>query len=274
MRNPLLARLPDLLYRLLVYGVGGLAVAYLTFPVVIALILSFGAGQTLKFPPEGFSLHWYAALIDPVVSATEHIAAFHSLEIALFAAIVSLFFAIPAAIGTARTSRRTANLVEPLLLAPLVLPSLVYGLAALVVANAVGLRPSLWLTVAGHVVVFGPLMYRTAAALAQGLDPSLEEASTTLGAGTLTTLRRITLPLLLPGILAGTFLVFIGSIDNVSITLFLADPETTVLPLRMFALIEESLDGRVAAISGVLILVTLAGALIGRRFLGPSRSAP
>ena len=93
-------------------------------------------------------------------------------------------------------------------------------------------------------------MYRAAAVVAQGLDPSLEEASTIAGASWLTTLRRVTLPLLLPGILAGAFLVFIQSLDNVSISLFLADPRTTVLPLRMFALIEEGLDVRVAAISG------------------------
>ena len=118
------------------------------------------------------------------------------------------------------------------------------------VASLVGIRPSLWLTVAGHVVVFGPLMFRAAAVVAQGVDPSLEQASTTLGANWRMTLRRITLPLIAPGILAGAFLVFIQSLDNVSISLFLADPRTTVLPLRMFALIEEGLDVRVAACPG------------------------
>jgi putative spermidine/putrescine transport system permease protein len=74
---------------------------------------------------------------------------------------------------------------------------------------------------------------------------------------------------LLPGILAGAFLVFIQSLDNVSVSLFLADAKTTVLPLRMFALIEESLDVRVAAISGILIAVTLLGLLVARRVLAP-----
>ena len=72
-------------------------------------------------------------------------------------------------------------------------------------------------------MVFGPLMYRAAAVVAQGLDPSLEEASTMLGASWFTTLRRVTLPLMMPGILAGAFLVFIQSLDNVSVSLFLAD---------------------------------------------------
>lgn len=272
MRKPDRDAVPVGLYALTVYGFGWLAVAFLVAPIVIAILMSLTAGQTLRFPPQGLSLKWYAALFDPVRSGTEQIAAMNSLKIAALAVIGSFLVAAPAAIGITRLRRKRALAIEPLLLSPLVLPSLVYGLAALVVANAVGLRPSFWLTVIGHVVVFGPLMYRATAVIAQGLDPSLAEASTTLGAGGFTTFRRVVLPLLTPGILAGAFLVFIESLDNVSVSLFLADPRTTVLPLRMFALIEESLDVRVAAMSGVLIAVTLVGLVLGRRVLMASRS--
>ncbi|TAW92433.1 ABC transporter permease [Rhizobium ruizarguesonis] len=263
--------IPVMLYKAFVYGFGGLCVIYLVAPIVIALTMSFTSGQTLKYPPQGFSLRWYAALLDPVRSATEHIAAWNSLKIAGLAVLGSLIFAVPATIGMTRMKRSTAGTIEPLLLAPLVLPSLVYGLAALIVANFIGFKPSLWLTVSGHVVVFGPLMYRAASVVAQGLNPSLAEASTTMGASWFMTLRRVTLPLLMPGILAGAF--FIQSLDNVSVSLFLADARTTVLPLRMFALIEESLDVRVAAISGILIAVTLVGLLVARRVLAPPRQA-
>ena len=264
--------LPEWLYKAFVFGFGTLCLAFLVAPIVLALATSFTGGQTLKFPIESFSLRWYEALLDPVRSSTEHIAAFNSLKIAALAVLGALLFAVPAAIGASRVSRHTVNAVEPLLLSPLVLPSLVYGLAALIVANLIGIRPSLWLTIAGHIVVFGPLMYRSVAVVAQGLDPSLEEASTLMGASWLTTLRRVTLPMLLPGILAGAFLVFIQSLDNVSVSLFLADPSTTVLPLRMFALIQESLDPRVAAMSGILIAVSFVGVLVGNRFFGPARS--
>jgi putative spermidine/putrescine transport system permease protein len=265
--------LPALLYKLFVYGFGTLCVIYLVAPIVIALMMSFTSGQTLKYPPQGFSLRWYEALLDPVRSATEQTAAWNSLKIAGLAVLGALLFAVPATIGMTRMKRRSVSTIEPLLLAPLVLPSLVYGLAALIVANFIGFQPSLWLTVIGHVVVFGPLMYRAASVVAQGINPSLAEASTTMGASWFMTLRRVTLPLLLPGILAGAFLVFIQSLDNVSVSLFLADAKTTVLPLRMFALIEESLDVRVAAISGILIAVTLLGLLVARRVLAP-RPAP
>lgn len=261
--------LPALLYKLFVYGFGTLCVIYLVAPIVIALMMSFTSGQTLKYPPQGFSLRWYEALLDPVRSATEQTAAWNSLKIAGLAVLGALLFAVPATIGMTRMKRRSVSTIEPLLLTPLVLPSLVYGLAALIVANFIGFQPSLWLTVIGHVVVFGPLMYRAASVVAQGINPSLAEASTTMGASWFMTLRRVTLPLLLPGILAGAFLVFIQSLDNVSVSLFLADAKTTVLPLRMFALIEESLDVRVAAISGILIAVTLLGLLVARRVLAP-----
>jgi len=264
--------IPGLLYKLFVFGFGTFAVIYLVAPIVIALIMSFTAGQTLKYPPEGFSLRWYEALLDPARSATEHAAAFNSLKIAGLAVLGSLLFAVPATIGMSQMRKGTVGAIEPLLLSPLVLPSLVYGLAALIVANFIGFQPSLWLTVAGHVVVFGPLMYRAASVVAQGLNPSLAEASTVMGASWFTTLRRVTLPLLMPGILAGAFLVFIQSLDNVSISLFLADAETTVLPLRMFALIEESLDVRVAAISGILIGLTLIVMLVARRVLAPRQA--
>lgn len=264
--------IPGLLYKTFVYGFGGLCVVYLVAPIVIALTMSFTSGQTLKYPPQGFSLRWYEALLDPARSLTEQIAAGNSLKIAGLAVLVSLLFAVPATIGMTRMRRSAVGSIEPLLLAPLVLPSLVYGLAALIVANFIGFRPSLWLTVAGHVVVFGPLMYRAASVVAQGINPALAEASTTLGASWFTTLRRVTLPLLMPGILAGAFLVFIQSLDNVSVSLFLADAQTTVLPLRMFALIEESLDVRVAAMSGILIGVTLIGLLVARSVLAPPRN--
>ena len=238
----------------IVIGVAGvLALAFMVVPVGVALAMSFTDGQTLKFPPDAYSLRWYRSLLDPLQSAPIQQAAMNSLKIAALAVLGAVLFAVPAAFGMTRLGKRPVTLLEPLVLAPLVLPSLVYGLAALLAADHVGLRPSLWLVVAGHVVIFGPLMYRSTLAIAQRIDPHLEEASTMLGVARLPTFVRVTLPLLLPGVLAGAFLVFMQSLDNVSITLFLADARTTVLPLRMFQMVEESLDVRVAAASGVLI---------------------
>ena len=154
-------------------------------------------------------------------------------------------------------SSRRANALEPLFLAPMVLPSLVYALALLIAANLMGISASVGLVVAANVVVFGPLMLRATSSIALQLDPGLEDASSLLGASRLTTFRRVTLPLLAPGIYAGMFLVFIQSIENVSLPLFLAPAGTTILPLEMFAMLQDTLDPRIAAISGVLIGITI-----------------
>lgn len=259
-------RLSTATYWIFVIGFGGLAVIFMVAPIGLALLMSFTDGATLRFPPQGFSLRWYQALFDPVQSAPIHTAAANSLKIAAWATAGAMLVAAPAAYGISRLSRSAAAGIEPILLAPLVLPSLVYSLGALLTITWLGAAPSLGFVVAGHIVVFAPLMYRTSLAVAQQIDPSLEEASTTLGAGRLRTFLKVTLPGLLPGVFAGAFLVFMQSMDNVSVTLFLADPATTVLPLRMFAMIEESLDARVAAISGVLIGATVACLVAVQRF--------
>ncbi|SHH00392.1 putative spermidine/putrescine transport system permease protein [Kaistia soli DSM 19436] len=257
MRKSWTSHLSSISYGLFVYGLGALFLGFMVVPVLISLSMSFTSGQTLKFPPPGLSLRWYAALLDPVQSEIVQQAAWNTLQIAVFAVLASLVFAVPAAFGMARISARRANALEPLFLAPMVLPSLVYGLALLIAANLMHISPSIWLVVLANVVVFGPLMFRATSSIAQQLDPSLEDASSLLGASRWSTFRRVTLPLLAPGIYAGMFLVFIQSIENVSLPLFLAPAGTTILPLEMFAMLQDSLDPRIAAISGVLIAITV-----------------
>jgi putative spermidine/putrescine transport system permease protein len=258
-------------YWLFVVGFGTLAVLFMIAPICVGIVMSFTDSATLRFPPDGFSLRWYQALIDPVRSEQIHQAAWNSLTVAAYATLAAVILAAPAAFGMARVSARTAAGLEPVLLAPLVLPSLVFSLAALLTLSRLGAGPSLLAVVIGHTVVFAPLLYRSTLAVAQRMDPSLEDASTTLGAGRLRTFRRVTLPGLLPGVFAGGFLVFMQSMDNVSVTLFLGDPGRSVLPLRMFAMIEESLDVRVAALSGLLILAAVL-TLVILHFLVPPAS--
>lgn len=270
------SRLSNVTYDLFVHGLGSLCLLIMVVPVLISLIMSFTSARTLKFPPPGLSLHWYTALFDPVQSSIIQSAAWNTLQIAVFAVLASLVFAVPASFGMARISARRANALEPLFLAPIVLPSLVYGLALLIAANLMHIAPSIWLVVLANVVVFGPLMYRSTSSIASQLDISLEEASSLLGANRWATFRRITLPLLAPGIFAGMFLVFIQSIENVSLALFLAPAGTTVLPLEMFAMLTDTLDPRIAAISGVLIAIAIIVLIAVQRltpFLRPLRSA-
>ena len=126
-------------------------------------------------------------------------------------------------------------------LGPLILPTLAYGFAALMFFSLLGFRPSLPLLVIGHAVVIAPFVFRTTLASLGQLDPALLESSASLGAGRFTTFRRVTLPLIAPGIAAGAFLAFIASIDNVPVSLFLSNARTDMLPIRMWGMMESTL---------------------------------
>ena len=153
-------------------------------------------------------------------------------------------------------------------MSPLLLPALAFGFAALVFIYQLGLRPSIPFLILGHVVVCVPfVLSKTLAALTQ-LDHALLDASMSLGAGRAMTFRRVTLPLIGRGIGAGSFLAFMASFDNVPVSLFLADARTDVLPIHLLQQIEHNLDVRTAAVSGLIVVLTLLLMLLAERFAG------
>ncbi|QOF69512.1 ABC transporter permease [Aminobacter sp. SR38] len=253
-------------FNLVVIVLGCFGVTIMVAPVVVGFMMSLTAGNTIQFPPEGISLRWYENLLDPAESGRIHAAALTSLQIATLATLLSILVAVPAALGMASKEGRKYAVLEPFFMLPMVLPTLVFGIAALMFFVKLGVSPSFWLVVVGHTVIFTPLVFRTTVAVVSQLSPTLGESSMILGASRTHTLRRVTLPLIMPGILGGALLVFMSSLDNVSVSLFLADARTSVLPIRMWRMIEESLDVRVAAISGVVIAVTFLLVVIASSF--------
>jgi putative spermidine/putrescine transport system permease protein len=261
----------DVAYRLVVGALAGLGILILIAPVAIVVVTSFTTSQTLRFPPPDLSLRWYRELFDPARSAQIHTAAWNSVWVAGAATLAGTVLSVLAALAVARVSRPSARILEAGFLSPLVLPTLSYGLAALMFFSVLGIRPSLNLLIAGHLVVIAPFVFRTTLASLSGLDPSLLEASANLGASRLYGFRRITLPLIAPGILAGAFLAFVSSMDNVPVSLFLSNARTGMLPIRMWGMMESTLDVRIAAIAGVLILSTLVLMLVVDRLTGLTR---
>jgi len=153
----------------------------------------------------------------------------------------------------------------------MILPGLAFGLAALMYFTLMGFRPSLNLIMIGHAIVIVPFVLRTASASLSQLEPAMLESSASLGASWFYTLRRVTLPIILPGIVAGAFLAFMASMDNVPISLFLSGPRADMLPIRMWGMMESTLDVRVAAVSGVLIATVLCLMLLMERLVGLTR---
>ncbi len=230
-----------------------LALLILVGPVLVVLLTSFTTSQALRFPPPGLTLRWYAELFDTVRSAPIHRAAGNSLLVAVTVAAVSTVLATAAALGIARSRAAWARAAEAAFLAPLVLPGIAYGLAALMFFSWLRLPSSFWLLVAGHVMIATPFALRTVGASAAGLDPALLDASAALGASPWRGFRRVVLPLILPGVAAGAFLAFVSSLDNVPVSLFLSSAQNDMLPIRMWGMMETSLDVRVAAVSGLLV---------------------
>lgn len=256
----------ELSFKSMVLLLGIVGLIILEGPVVVGVLMSLTDGNVLTFPPEGISLRWYKELLDPAISGRIHESVFNSLEIAVWTCILTALLTVPAALGMKSKEYRNYLFLEPMFIIPMVLPSIVFGIAALMFASMLGVPTSKWLVVLGHTMIFTPFLYQTTAAIASQLDPALRESSGNLGAHPLYTFRKITLPLILPGVFAGMLLVFMNSLDNVSVSLFLADARTHVLPIRLWTMIEESLDVRVAAISGVIIIVTLIVLLVVNQF--------
>ncbi len=253
----------------LVFGaIAAVAIFFLLAPTIIVLLTSFTSSASLKFPPEGFSLRWYAALADATQIQT---AAWNSLVIAVATTVLSVAIGTAGALVVSRSRAGWARALDALLLSPLVLPALAFGFASLMYFSMIGLTPSVPLLIIGHTIVCFPFVMRTTVASLAQLDPGLMEASESLGGGAWMTFRRVILPLIGKGIAAGAFIAFMSSFDNVPVSLFLADARTEVLPIHMWQIIDNDLDVRTAAVSGVLIAFTIVLMLLAERFAGLTR---
>src|SRR5260370_25254175 len=230
----------DATYSWVIGILAGLGILILIGPVLIVITTSFTTSQTLRFPPPDFSLRWYRELFDPARSAQIHIAAFNSVRVARLATAIGPVLSVLAALAIARVARPSAKLLEASFLSPLILPTLSYGLAALMFFSVVGLRPSLNLLIVRHLVVIAPLIFRTTLASLTQLDTALLEASANLGASGFYGFRRLPFPLIAPGIAAGCFLAFISSMDNVPVSLFLSNAHTRMQPIPIVGMMDAT----------------------------------
>ena len=261
--------LSDRIYGGVVGAIAAASVLLLLAPTLVVLIISLTSGMTLKFPPPSWSARWYVELFRSPELLTP---ALTSLQVALWTTLFSALLGSAAALALARNRSRSARLLDALFMSPMVLPAMAFSLSLLLVFNVIGIRLSFATLVLGHTIVCVPYVVRnTVAALAQ-LEPTLLESSAILGASRLYTFRRIVLPLIRPGIISGAFIAFMSSFDNVPVSLFLADARTEVLPIKLWAILEGSLDVRVAAVSGVIVVLTLIGLVCAETLGGLSRS--
>jgi putative spermidine/putrescine transport system permease protein len=238
---------------------------FLLTPILVVAVASLNDKASLAFPPARLSLRWYGQLL---VSGDFGRATWVSLEAAGATAVVALALGTAAAYALGRYAFPGRFLILQYLTAPLILPALVVALALLQVYSKMGVQPSLASLVAGHAVIALPYTVRAMYAAFAAHDSSLDDAAATLGARPLRTFFKVTLPLVMPSVIAGGIFAFAISFSNIMISAFLIGPATTTLPVRMYNYIEFSNDPTIAAIATVVVLATFLAVWVLHKTVG------
>lgn len=250
------------LWSLLFHGV---VVAFMLAPLVVVCLVAFTPTDTLAVPWGAYSLRWFHAVFQHSDLVTSFV---NSLVVATLAASGAVLLSVPVALAIARHQFPGRQAINGLLMSPLIVPHLVLGVALLRLFALLDVRGSaLWLTLA-HVVIVTPYALRLMLAALAGADPAIEHAAQSLGASRWTVFRRITLPLMLPGVTGGWLLAFINSFDEVTMSIFITSPQTVTLPVRMYMLATESIDPMMAAVSALIVALTAVVMLVLDRLYG------
>ncbi len=242
---------------------------FLLAPVLIVIPLSFSGDVFMAFPPSSWSLRWYASIGQHPKMID---AFFFSLKLAGAVTAVNLVVAVPAAYALVRLAPPGAATLMSVLTAPLLLPTIVLALAMLIVAARAGLLATPQGLFLAHLVVTLPYALRIISTALATVPIAVEEAAATLGATPLTVFRRVTLPLIIPGLVAAGALSFLVSFDEVVLSLFMSGPRLSTLPVEMYHHVESRADPLVAAISVLLVLFTLLIVIVVDRSLGLART--
>ncbi|KAB2674286.1 ABC transporter permease [Brucella tritici] len=239
--------------------------AFILAPLVVIVLVSFSDKGYMSMPFDGASLRWYRAMLD----APELMGAFWlSVWLGLGSATLASAVAIPAAIAIARYRFIGRDGMTALLLSPLMVPHVVLGVAFLRFFSVMGWTGSFIALLLVHALIVVPYSLRLTLGAIIGLDRDAELAARSLGATRWTSFRRILFPLILPGVVGGWVLAFIQSFDEVTMTVFIATPGTTTLPVALYHRVALMTDPLTTSVSTVMIVGTMALMFILDRVVG------
>ena len=253
----------------------GLVFFFLIAPLFVILPLSFNAEQYIHFSakmlaldPEGFSLRWYEDMIygtkNPWGLATKN-----SLIIAFFATIGSTILGTVAALGLSSRHMPYKAAFMALLISPMIVPLIISGTAIFFFMAKVGLAATHTGIILSHIILGSPFVVITVTATLTGFDHSVTRAAASLGSNPVNTFMKITLPLIMPGVISGALFAFVTSFDEVVVVLFLAGLENTTIPIQMWVGLREQLSPTIMAVATCLIvmstLILVSAELLRRR---------
>lgn len=252
--------------RWLLHGMVWLIYIFMLAPIVITAAVSFNAGNKSAFPPEGFSLRWWAealstSWVDPL---------WFSLKLALVASLLSTMMGLPLAFALQRYRFPGRDLLVTLSVAPLLLPALITGIGLLQMFHFLGLRDMVGLPtlILGHVVISIPYTVRTISISLQAMPRNVELAAMNLGASQATVLRKITLPLIKSGIFAGVVFTFIHSFNDVPLSLFVSSPGAKPIPIVILNFMDYGFAPTLAAVAIITVIIPLVLVVLAERLVG------
>jgi ABC-type spermidine/putrescine transport system permease subunit II len=233
----------------------GAVLFFLVFPIFVVMPISFSAANYLQFPPRSLSLRWYDAYFGGRgwVDAT-----LLSVRVAAVVTVLSTILGTAAAFGIVRSDFPMKKAVYGALLSPLIVPSIITAIALYFLFAPLHLVGNFWGLVLAHTILALPLVVVVVTASLRGFNMALERAAMSLGAAPWTALRRVTLPILAPGIATAALLAFLASFDEVVVAIFLSGTDAVTLPKKIWEGVWLEITPVIAAASSVVIAITIA----------------
>jgi putative spermidine/putrescine transport system permease protein len=236
-----------------------LVVIYTLAPILVVVASAFSPTGYMSFPPESPSLRWFSAFLSDVEWMQTLLV---TAILALSAALLSVLLGFSVALVAVRKSRKSRSVIEFLVLLPLVFPHAALAIAVLSVVASFNLLGTFTGVLFAHLVLTLPYAYRPIATSLEKLDISNEEAAMSLGASPITVFRRVTLPLVRPGLITAMLFCFILSFDESTVTLFLVGPNFITLPIKIFSQLQDNASPIVGAVSVFMIALTGLAVLV------------
>ena len=248
---------------------------YLIAPLFVIFPLSFSHDEFLVFSeemkrldPDGFSTRWYKDMVWGTKNPWG-LAAKNSLFIAFFATIGSVIIGTIAAVGLSSRYMPYKGIIMAILISPMIVPLIISGVAIFFFMAKAGLAATYTGIILAHIILGTPSVVITVTATLSGFDHSVTRAAASLGSTPINTFMKITLPLILPGVISGGLFAFVTSFDEVVVVLFLAGLENTTIPIQMWVGLREQLSPTILAVATCLIimstLILVSAELLRRR---------
>ncbi|MGR3565569.1 MAG: ABC transporter permease [Heliomarina sp.] len=244
----------------LIRGWAILVYIFMFLPVAVVVLLSFNASQFGSFPMTGLSFRWFIELAnnDAILRAFRT-----SIILGLLTAIISTTLGVLASLALVRYRVPGANAISTLLIAPILVPEVVLAVALLLFLNFLGINKSFTLLLFGHVIFTLPFVILVVQARLISIKRDVEEAAMSLGASPRQTFFQITLPLMMPAVLAGGLFAFTISFDDITGTLFWKPGGVETVPTQIFAMLRNSISPEINALGTVMIAMTVGLPLLG-----------